>query len=308
MNDDDDDGGEDEQAKCGDDSTQASESYDSDQNFSDQYDSEYERQLEEEKWAERDERERRRQEEKSKERMRRLFSHYQRQLLPFWYTQKIRLDRLMERYASSLPVYDAPSAAATCTIWMGEMEDSGGMKEDLASFLSFVAKPVALASILASSSDAMRTPVAAAAEELRWLGARLLIQGGRTQADEVRLSDMTDREQEIDVAVSMQEEIDTFTIAKADNKVERWEALSTGGFRFVANELPHDDEWSGFLQEFDVTNLVPTALRSLGSVWHESQIVGPPLGADVLAGPLPLHWQTDGVDPATEAIPTCYIQ
>ena len=83
-----------------------------------------------------------------------------------------------------------------------------------------------------------------------------------------------------------------------------------GGFRRVALETHRDDDWSLFLQEYEVTKRVPTCLPSHGSAWLESRRAGPSLGTRPLLGPMQLDWQTGGVAQKVtdKDIPSCHLQ
>ena len=227
---------------------------------------------------------------REKEEMRRLFDHYRVLLVPFYRAQLHRLLRLAQD-----PTLDAAVTA------IGEQP------------VDVQAEAHAkIAERLAISSDQRTTPVAAAAEQIRELTNLFLYRGGRSEADRTRFWDMTDCEGHHKdgrfKSCMDQRHFDAKAAAHGDNLLETWEALPSGGFRLVALALSRDNDWLMFVQEFEETECVPKSLASHGSPWAETKRVGPSLEGGLLVGPLPPHWMTGGVDPATDDTPTCHVQ
>jgi hypothetical protein len=216
---------------------------------------------------------RKRDEARDEENLRRLHGHYQVLLRPFLALAMKRLERLETQYCAA------------------SMDNVG--RATLA---------------LSMTRDAMVTPVAAVLEEIRQLEARFTCQGGRTKEDQQRVSDLTDMDDQGSFSLLNQECLDARHVAQQENVLECWEATPDGGFRLVAFETALDDDWRLFLMEWEETKQVPTSIASHGAnAWLERRMVGPPLEGRLLVGPLPLHWQNDGVDPALDPTPTCRI-
>jgi hypothetical protein len=151
----------------------------------------------------------------------------------------------------------------------------------------------------------LRSALAAAAEHVRVLRGRVEHRGGRSEAERARLHDLSDMET-VDERVS-QACFDAMAEAEGENVMEAWEATPAGGFRRAAFSAPRDDDYDDFMVEWETTRKLPACLASHGSEWMETRKVPPPLEGQLLVGPLPPHWATEGRDPATDPTLTCKV-